>query len=123
MKKQYKTLILSQLIIIIFLLISFLFFRSGYIAVVPKCIFREKYGILCPACYGTRFAIEIAKFNFIAAFKVHPIFFISIIYLILLDSTYVVNVIFNKKIDIFKWWHAIIWLILILIYTILRNII
>ncbi len=75
------------------------------------------------ACYGTTFAIEMAKFNFVEAFKIHPIFFISVIYLVLLDITYIVNVILKKNINIFKWWHVIIWIILSVIYTILRNII
>lgn len=123
MKKEYKKLILVQMIIVMFLAICFLFLRSKYISLVPKCIFKENFGILCVACHGTSFAIEMAKFNFIQAFKVHPIFFISLIYLVLLDITYIINVIFKKNINIFKWWHLIIWIILLIIYTILRNII
>lgn len=123
MKKQYKTLILIQIVIIIFLVISFLFLRSEYISLVPKCIFKEKLGILCPACSGTSFAIEMANFNFIKAFQTHPVFFILITYLILMDIIYIINVIFKKNINIFKWWHAIIWVVLLVIYTILRNII
>lgn len=123
MKKEYKKLILVQMIIVMFLVICFLFLRSEYISLVPKCIFKEKFGILCVACHGTSFATEMAKFNFIQAFKVHPIFFISFIYLVLLDITYIINVIFKKDINIFKWWHLIIWIILLIIYTILRNII
>lgn len=123
MKKEYKKLILVQMIIVMFLAICFVFLKSEYISLVPKCIFKEKFGILCVACHGTSFAIEMARFNFIQAFKVHPIFFISLIYLVLLDITYIINVIFKKNINIFKWWHLIIWIILLIIYTILRNII
>lgn len=123
MKKEYRKLILVQIIIILFLVICFLFLRSEYISLVPKCIFKEKFGILCVACHGTNFAIEMAKFNFIQAFKAHPIFFISLIYLVLLDITYIVNAIFKKNINIIKWWHLIIWIILLIIYTIFRNII
>ncbi len=123
MKKQYKTLILVQIAIIIFLVMCFLLLGSEYISLVPKCIFRDEFGILCVACNGTSFAIEMAKFNFIQAFKFHPIFFISFIYLVLLDITYIINVIFKKNINIFKWWYLIIWIILLVIYTILKNII
>lgn len=123
MKKEYKKLILVQMIIVMFFAICFVFLRSEYISLVPKCIFKENFEILCPACHGTSFAIEMARFNFIQAFKVHPIFFISLIYLVLLDITYIINVIFKKNINIFKWWYLIIWIILLIIYTILRNII
>lgn len=123
MKKQYKTLILIQISIIIFLVICFLFLKSEYISLVPKCIFKEKFGILCPACNGTSFAIQIANLNFIGAFRTHPLFFILLIYLVLLDITYIINVVFKKNINIFKWWYAVIWAIILVIYTILRNII
>lgn len=121
MKKQYKTLILVQILIIIFLIISFLFLKSEYTFLIPKCLFKEKFGILCPSCNGTSFAIEMANFNFIKAFNIHPIFFILLIYLILLDAIYMTNVLFKKNINIFKWWHSIIWIILLIIYTIIRN--
>lgn len=122
MKKQYKTLILVQALIIIFLIICFMFLRSEYISLVPKCIFKEQLGILCPACNGTSFAIQMANLNFIEAFKTHPVFFMLLIYLAVLDITCIINVIFRKSINIFKWWHTIIWVIVLVIYTILRNI-
>ena len=122
MKKQYKTFILVQLVIIIFIIASFIFLKSDHVKIVPSCIIKDNTGFLCPACFGTTFAIEMANFNFIKAFKIHPVFFILIVYLALLDIIYIINVLFNKRINIFKWWHVIIWIILLIIYTILRNI-
>lgn len=122
MKKQYKTFILVQVAILIFIIASFIFLKSDYVKIIPNCIIKEKTGFLCPACFGTTFAIEMVNFNFIKAFLIHPVFFILIVYLVLLDIIYAINVLFNKKINIFKWWHLIIWLILLIIYTILRNI-
>ena len=123
MKGKYRILILIQAIIIVLTIAIFLFLNSNMISIIPKCIFREKFGIICPACYGTTFFIKMAKLNFIEAFKVHPVFFISIIYLMLLDAVYVINVIFKKNISIFRWWHLIVWLTILLIYTSIRNII
>ncbi len=122
MKKQYKTFILVQVAIVIFIIVSFIFLKSGYVKIIPNCIIKEKTGFFCLACFGTTFAIEMVNFNFIKAFLIHPVFFILVVYLILLDIIYAINVLFNKKINIFKWWHLIIWLILLIIYTILRNI-
>lgn len=122
MKKQCKTFILVQTVIMVIIILSFIFLKSDYVKIVPNCIIREKTGFLCPACYGTTFAIEMVNFNFSKAFLIHPVFFLLILYLILLDIVYAINVLLNKKINIFKWWHIIIWLTLLIIYTILRNI-
>ena len=123
MKKSYKTLIIVQIVIILFIIVSFVLVKSGIVSLLPVCIYREKFGIICPACFGTTFAIELANFNFIRAFLVHPVFFISVIYLGLLDLVYIINVLFDKKINIFKWWHALIWIGILIIYTLIRNLI
>lgn len=123
MKKEYKNLIWIQTIIAVLGFFSYLLLKSQYIYLMPKCIIKEKLGILCPACGGTRFVIELANFNFLNAFKLHPIFFILIIYLVIADITYIINVMFNKKIKIFRWWHSVIWIILLITYTILKNLI
>ena len=121
MKKQYKKLIIIQILIIIFIIMSYVLIRSEKIFSLSKCIYREKFGIICPACYGTTFAIELSKFNFLKAFCIHPLFFILLIYLMLIDIVYVINVIFNKKINIFKWWYVLIWVIALVIYTVIKN--
>ncbi len=121
MKKEYKTLILVQLLIIILAVLSIVFLRSKYVSLVPKCVVREKLGIMCPACNGTTFAKELANFNILEAFKAHPIFFLSVVYLGLLNLVYILNVVAKKNIKIFRWWYLIIWIIILLIYTILRN--
>lgn len=119
MKKQYKTLIIVQIVIIILIILSFLLIKSGY--TFPTCIYKEKFGIICPACYGTTFAIEMFNFNFAKAFLAHPLFFILAVYLALIDLIYIINVLFNRKINIFKWWHVLVWIVILIIYTIIRN--
>lgn len=121
MKKEYKNLIWVQSIIVVFGFLSYLLLKSQYIYLMPKCTIKENLGILCPSCVGTRFAIELANFNLVKAFELHPIFFISVIYLGVMDIVYIINILFSKKIKIFKWWHLVVWLILLMIYTILRN--
>ena len=123
MKKQYKKFIFIQILIIFFLLISLICLKSEIVYLIPKCIIKEKFGILCPSCNGTTFAINLANFDFIKAFQSHALFFILVAYLILIDVIYIVNVILKKNINIFRWWHIIIWAIILIIYTILRNII
>ena len=122
MKKQVKTFILVETLIIIAGVIATLFLNSKYVHLVPKCIFKEKFGLFCPACNGTTFAAKLSKLNFIGAFKAHPVFFIAIIYLGLINIIYIINIIFNKKIKFFKWWHLYLWIFILLIYTVFRNI-
>lgn len=122
MKKQYKTLILIEMLIIIIIGLLVIFLNSKYIQFVPKCVFKENFGIICPACNGTTFAIELAKLNFVKAFKTHPIFFVLVVYLGILNIFYIINVLFKKDIKIFKWWHTLIWIIALLIYTLIKNI-
>lgn len=123
MKKQYKTLIIVETAIFLAILLTYIIVKTNIIESFPKCIFYEKFGIFCPSCGGTRFIANIFQFKFWKAFLIQPIFFITAIYLGILNFTYIINVCFDKKISIFKWWHVIIWIILLLIYTVIINII
>ena len=123
MKKQYKRLIIIEIAIILSILLTYLIVKTNIIGSFPKCIFYEKFGIFCPSCGGTRFVVNLFKFKFCNAFLIQPIFFITAIYLGILNITYIINVLFNKKINIFRVWHVIIWLVLLLIYTVIINII
>jgi len=123
MKKQYKTLIIVETAIVLSVLITYIIVKTNIIVSFPKCIFYEKFGMFCPSCGGTRFIQNMFQFKFWEAFLVQPMFFVTAIYLGILNITYIINVVFNKKINIFKWWYAIIWGISLLIYTILINII
>ena len=61
----------------------------------------------------------------IQAFKNNSIFFISIIYLMIFNIVYLINLNRKNKILTFiypKYYHAIIFAILVAIYTIFRNI-
>ncbi len=122
MKKEYRNLILTELIIIIIAIIAIMFLKSEYVNLVPKCIVREKLGIMCPACDGTKFAIELANFNIVKAFKMHPMFFILALYFGIINLFYIINTLSKKDIKIFRWWHIVIWTILLIIYTIIKNI-
>lgn len=121
-KKQRKILI--EIHIIIFLLISsiYLILNTNMIKYVTPCIFYKKYDLLCPGCGGTRFMLNLINLNFVQAFYIHLVFFILIIYLFILDITYVINIFLHKNIQFFKCWHVILWTALLLIFTVLRNI-
>lgn len=102
-----------------------LFINSQIIQIIPECIVYKYLHIYCPSCGGTRCITNILSGNFIQAFKNNSIFFISIIYLMIFNIVYLINLNRKNKILTFiypKYYHAIIFGILVAIYTIFRNI-
>lgn len=122
LKKQRKMLIGVQTLIFLFIIWLYIMLNTNMIKFIPECIYYEKFGVLCPSCGGTRFIISLLQFNLIDAFYFHPLFFILTIYLMILNISFIINTMFNKKITIFKWWHIVFWAVLLMIFTFLRNI-
>ena len=121
MNKKSIIIIIIEILIIITL---YFFINSRFIEMIPNCWIHKNLGILCPGCGGTRCVINILKGNFIEAFFCHIVFFIGIIYLIILNIVYLINLNKQKKILTWiypKYWYAIIFVIILIIYTIIRN--
>ena len=122
MNRKKIIIIAIEILIIISL---YIFLKTEYIKILPECWIYKTTGLLCPACGGTRCIINIFKGNMIEAFLVHPIFFISIIYLITINIIYIINIGKKEKILTYiypKYWYSIIFAIILTIYTIARNI-
>ena len=121
MNKKSIIIITIEVVLIIFL---YMFTNSQYIEIIPKCWVYEQIGLLCPACGGTRCVINILKGNFIEAFFSHMVFFATITYLMTFNVIYLINL--NKQKKIARWlypkyWYTIIFAILLILYTIIRN--
>jgi len=122
--KYNKKLIVTELVVIIVIVVGHILVNSKYINLMPECYFREHYGILCPSCGGTRCVINFLNGNFLEALKYHVVFFITILYLIMLNIVFIINNFKTKPIleKIYpKWWYLIIWGVVLLLYTIIRN--
>lgn len=125
MKSQIKKMLLLELGIIILVLIIYLVVKLNIVSIIPACIINKTFGILCPSCGGTRCIINFINGNFIESFIYHPIFFITIIYLLIVNALYIFNTLTNKKIleciyPKLNFW--IVFIIVILIFTIIRNV-
>lgn len=121
MKKRKIFVILIEIIIFIIL---YSFVNSTYINLIPPCWVYCQTGVLCPACGGTRCLIYLLKGNWIQAFCSHMVFFIGIIYLLIFNLVYIVNLNKEKKIGTWiypKYWYVIIFAVVLIIYTIIRN--
>lgn len=109
---------------IIILISLYSFVNSKYMQIVPQCWIYQATGLLCPACGGTRCILYMLKGNWMEAFFSHMIFFIGILYLFILNVVYLINLNKEKKIKTWiypRYWYAIVFAILLIIYTIVRN--
>lgn len=100
------------------------FVNSKYLAIIPPCWVYSTTGLLCPACGGTRCILHMLEGNWIEAFLSHMIFFVGILYLLSINIVYLINLNKEKKIGTWiypKYWYAIVFTILLIIYTIVRN--
>ena len=118
-----KTIIIIGIEILFFIALYF-FVNSQYINIIPKCWAYDLTGLLCPSCGGTRFVIYLFKGDFIKAFLSHMVFFIGALYIFILNILYLINL--NKEKKIGKWlypkyWYVIIFAVVLIIYTIVRN--
>lgn len=118
-----KTILIMAIEIIILWLIIRLA-NSKYIEMLPACWIYQETGVLCPACGVTRCIIHLLQGNFIQAFFHHIIFFIGILYLLIINLIYIINIDRKQKIGTWlypKYWYSYIFVILLIIYTIIRN--
>ena len=123
MKVNKKSILIIGIEIAV-LISLYSFINSEYIKILPQCWIYQTIGLLCPACGGTRCVIYLLNLNWIDAFFSHMVFFIGISYLIVTNIVYLINLNREKKIAIWiypKYGYAIIFAILLIFYTIMRN--
>jgi len=96
---------------ILFLVLSFFI---GY-----ECPIYKYLHIKCPACGSRDMVIHLLHFNIIDAFLANPLVFIL---LIVLFIYFMLKIVFKKKISIPNYMYYIL-IIIILIFTVIRNLI
>lgn len=117
MKKEIKIFIIIQILVILL----YFSIKIDWIRFLPECILRNKFDFICPSCGVTRMIVSLYKFKIKDAFLYNPIFFITLIYTIIIYIAYLVNFFFKKNIKIFRWWHVVIWGIIVVVFTLVRN--
>lgn len=109
---------------IVVLIALYNFVNSKYLAIIPECWVYQTTGLLCPACGGTRCVLYILEGNWMKAFFSHMVFFIGILYLLIINIIYLINLDKEKKVGTWmypKYWYAIVFAVELIIYTIVRN--
>lgn len=125
MNKKIKLMIKVELGILVLLLIIFIVEKTGIFHLIPQCPINRIFGILCPSCQGTRCVMHFVQGDFKQSFLYHPIFFITIIYLFLVNILFIINSFKKKEVLTFLYPKTKFWigyLVIILIFTICRNI-
>lgn len=120
-----KKLLWIQMGIVLSISIIYLCMQLVDLRKLPNCMIKEKTGLLCPTCGGTRCVKNFLEGNMIASFSYHPIFFLTIIFLLIWNILYIVSTIRSKNMKqrfYPKWYWFLIWGILLMAYTIGRNI-
>lgn len=124
MTSKIKKMLILELGILLLVLIIFIIIKYKIFTILPQCPFNKFFNLQCPSCGGTRCIVNFALGNFKESFYYHPIFFLTIIYLIAINLLYIVNAFRKKDIATFlypktKFW--IIWIIILLVFTVIRN--
>lgn len=121
MNKKSLRVIIIELIVLILL---YVFMENQWIEKIPQCWVYHKTGLLCPSCGGTRCVIYLLKGNIIKAFFSHSLFFMAILYLLCVNIVGIINLNKEKKILTWiypKYWYGVVFIIFLIIYTIVRN--
>lgn len=123
--EKTKKMMFFEILIIIFIILTYIAVKTNAIKFVPRCKILETTGLLCPSCGGTRCVKALMNFNIIEALKMNALYTLTIIYLLTLNAVYIVNTILKKnrfKFLYIKGIHLTIWIISLILYTVIRNI-
>ena len=92
----------------------------------PPCLFYELTGLYCPGCGTGRFMLALLHLEFYAAFRYHPLLFLSFPFLAYYVMKLYIAFVFGKDIlpfpEIRNRWFGITVTVMIVAYWILRNI-
>lgn len=119
-KKRIKKVLLSFFIITTILLIYFLIcYKYSFLKI--RCVFHEITGLNCPGCGISRMISSFIKLDFKSGIKYNYFLGYTFLILIFMIGYYIYSYINNKKIKYIEWFN-ILYLILLLSWGIIRNI-
>ncbi len=117
MKTFIKTILTFIVGLILLTLYDFLNRKIGFS--IP-CIFHEITGFYCPGCGITRMFFSLIHLEFYQAFRYNPLLFISLFIVIIY---FIISLISNKRFSKKQLNKiGICYLIIVLVYAVLRNI-
>lgn len=62
-KKKYYKLLISQIVIFLLIILTYIYTHSSLLNLTPYCFWREHFNILCPSCGSTRAVANLLNGN------------------------------------------------------------
>ena len=116
-KKIFKYVLFLLIVISTISLTIFILEHIGY-----RCFYLELFNVYCPGCGTTRMIKSIIELDFYQAFRYNPLMFILSVLFLIYFIVNSVRYFMNKKLIKIPLKVLIILLVLLLIYSVLRNI-
>lgn len=121
MRKKYINFFISEIFVIFVLGLVYLITKD---TTFSKCIIFENFHFFCPTCGGTRSVINFVQMNWKQSYEYHPIFFLTMLYILIINIIFLINIINNK--ENFKSIYPnlkkyIIFIVVLIFFTIVRN--
>lgn len=121
-----RGLLLIDGILLLFLLLLPL--AARWLLMLPSDCYFQRFGLLCPACGGTRCVLSLLKGQFVEAFQMNPYFVITGFFLLL--SIFLLHMaVFSKCVlahklcaIVFHPRTVILWAVGFAVFGILRNV-
>lgn len=123
---KLKKMIVIELGIVLFTIITIIIVKYKIFDIFPRCIVNQYLGIQCPSCGATRCIINFVLGNWAESFNYHQVLFVTILYLIVVNFVYIFNCCRKEKVLEWlypKFYFWIAWTFILIIFTIVRNII
>ena len=120
--KNYQIILIEFIILII---MSFII-NCKYITGVSQCYIFQNTGILCPSCGGTRCIQSLLQGDIVSSFHYNFVITFVAIYLVILNIVYLINRNKDEEKKVLTWiypkyWYTIVLAVILIIYTVLRN--
>lgn len=119
---RLKRLIIVEGLLLLGIIMLYLILHMRIISL--NCYINDHFNILCPSCGGTRMMLYIFRCDFVKAFSFHPVFFTTIIYLFIVNLIFIINSFTKRRTCIWiypRMSFLIIFVIVLLIFAIVRN--
>ena len=124
MNKKRTIIILTELAIIIFAVI--LVNTVNITQYTIGCWFYQATGLQCPSCGGTRCIQSLLQGDIVSAFHYNFVIACVVIYLVVFNIVYLINRNKDEEKKVLTWiypkyWYTIVLAVILIIYTVLRN--
>ena len=97
--EQQKVFLIGNTFLLLFIILMLVLYLITSSLDIVLCPLKNLANIPCPFCGGTRCAISFFHLDLISAFKYHPSTLLLIIYTIIIEFVFIIDLILKKNIS------------------------